>query len=233
METNAYHGAPTSSPSLPFLEGDELAAPSSDGYSEPNNLERQLYISASGYSEDELVSDGKQSLEGETHEAHQLRQELNRSHTLRRARLCARNLIRDFGEEGIFMSLPPNITCAVRLLDGFEATPSIEEAKVRLEAAAIQVDLFDESYSSYKGLGSSSHRQGPSSRSQTSHYGTCNKRPRPNPRPCEQLVRPAHMQPNPTDDPRHHINEIRRGGTQATSEPGEEIRDHEVPIDGT
>lgn len=117
---------------------------------------------------------------------------------------------------------------AVHLLDGFETTPSIDQPKIRLEAAVIQVDRFDGSRSTSRGQ-SSSHRQAASSKRQSSHYGISNERSRPYPPPHEQPVRPARIQHNPTQHAHHRINEIQRGRTQATPQTREEIGDHSVP----
>lgn len=158
-----------------------------------------MYVSASVESEDEVVSDDQPLVEGETNEDRQLRHELNQSRTLRRARIHAPNLNRDFEEEGVFKSPAANIMSAVHLLDGLEANPSIEQAKIRLEATTIRVDRFDGGRSASKGGGSSSHRRGPCLGRQSSHYSSSNERPRSNNRPfeqpCEQPREQPHVQP--------------------------------------
>lgn len=158
-KANDPYGAPTF---LPFQEGKELNVTTDDEFSRPNNPGQQILASSGSESDVGPVSSDEPSREGETEEDCQLRRELNRARAFPRRRLLARNLNRNFDEEGVFKSTAANIMSAVRLLD--KATPSIEQAKDRLEAAAIQVDHFDGSFSASKRQCSSSRHQAPSSK---------------------------------------------------------------------
>nr|CAB3476548.1 unnamed protein product [Digitaria exilis] len=190
-------------PLLPFQEGRELPVTMSNRKTRPNNPGRQSCVILNDHSDEEVVSDDASTVDGETDADRELRVERNRNRALRRRFIQRKNLNAEFDKEGIFNSPVANIMFGVSVFEGFQATPDINLAKARLEAAAVMVDRLDGGRSASKSKSSSRH-QAPSARRQSSHYGSSAGRTKDMARPREEPRRPREEPPrsNRREEPR-------------------------------
>nr|CAB3492390.1 unnamed protein product [Digitaria exilis] len=195
-------------PLLPFQEGRKLSITTSNRRTGPNNPSRQSCVILNDNSDDEVVSDDAPTVDGETDGDRELRIERNRNRALRRRHLPRKNLNAEFDKEGIFNSPAANIMFAVSVFEGFQATPDIDLAKARLEAAAVMVDRLDGGRSASKSK-SSSHHQTPSAKHQSSHYGSSNARTKDTASPREEPRRPREEPPRPRREPPRRREEPR------------------------
>nr|CAB3446762.1 unnamed protein product [Digitaria exilis] len=225
---------------VPSTEGRKLSVTTGNRKTGPNNLGRQSCVILNDDNDDEVVSDDAPTVDGETDGDRELRIEQNRNCALRRRHLQTKNLNAEFDKEGIFNSPAANIMFAVSVFEGFQATPDIDLAKARLEAAAVMVDRLDGGRSASKSK-SSAHHRAPSARRQSSHYGSSAARTKDTARPREEPRRPREEPPRPRrrEEPRparSHITQndarneiIRIRERRATSHVADSAGGYDIP----